>query len=297
MSRDGSTPTGSERPAVSILVPARNEAGYLDDCLASIDVLDTDHAHETVVVDGDSDDGTASIARDYGARVIEGPGDGIGAARHRGARAVDGKWVAFVDADTTVDPEWLDEIVAFVRDRRLVAASSRCRMPGFRSTFVTATINRVFPRLARPILPGFNFVVRAETYRDAGGFPNVPNEDTAFSRRLSAHGDVAYHPDVLVETSHRRVRESGLTGTLYHYLKLDVGRVRARNGDRDPGTTPTADAGSVSSRGGRSRRRQPSLPSRRRGRKAGFARRRAGRPGVGFSRRRSLARRTARWPA
>ena len=222
--------SGDGGPAVSVVVPAKDEAGYVDDCLASLDALDTDHTYETIVVDGDSDDGTVAVARRRGARVVEGPGDGIGAARHRGARAAEGDWLAFVDADTTVDPRWLDAVVGFARDRNLVAASTRCRMPGLRARLVSATINRVFPRLNRPILPGFNFVVDADTYRRAGGFPNVPNEDTAFSRRLSSYGDVAYHPDALVETSPRRVRESGLAGTLYHYAKLDVGRVRARNG-------------------------------------------------------------------
>ena len=161
--------------------------------------------------------------------MIEGPGDGIGAERHRGARAAEGDWLAFVDADTALDPEWLDQMLTFVQNRDLVAASSRCRMPGLRSSLMAATINEVFPRLQRPILPGFNFFVDAEVYRSAGGFPNVPNEDTAFSRRLSAHGNVAYHPDVLVETSPRRIAESGLSGTLYHYVKLDVKRIRGQS--------------------------------------------------------------------
>ena len=87
----------------------------------------------------------------------------------------------------------LDSLAALDTDRArgLVAASSRCRMLGLRASLVTATINHLF-------------------------------------RRLSAYGDVAYYPDALVETSGRRVRESGLTGTLYHYVKLDVGRIRTR---------------------------------------------------------------------
>ncbi|MFC4408715.1 glycosyltransferase [Haloarchaeobius iranensis] len=217
----------ADDPTVSVVVPARNEADYIGDCLDSIIAVDTDHTYEILVVDGDSRDGTATIARDHGVQVVPGRGTGIGAGRHRGARVASGDWLAFVDADTTVDPDWLDELLGFAREHDLVAASSRCRMPGVRASFVRGTINRVFPHLSRPVLPGFNFFVDTETYAEAGGFPNVPNEDTAFSRRLSAHGDVAYHPDALVETSPRRVAESGLTGTLYHYVKLDVGRLRS----------------------------------------------------------------------
>lgn len=231
----------TDDPTVSVVVPARNEADYVGDCLDSIAAVDSDHSYETILVDGDSDDATADIAREHGVQVVPGPGTGIGGGRHRGARVASGDWLAFVDADTTVDPDWLDELLGFAREHDLVAASSRCRMPGVRATLVQGTINRVFPHLSRPILPGFNFLVDAETYADAGGFPNVPNEDTAFSRRLSAHGDVAYHPDALVETSPRRVVQSGLTGTLYHYVRLDVGRLRNGygSGETDEVADPT----------------------------------------------------------
>lgn len=64
-------------------------------------------------------------------------------------------------------------------------------------------------------------------YAAAGGFPDVPNEDTAFSRHLGREYQTAYHPDVLVETSGRRIHRYGLTGTLLHYVYLDIGRIRA----------------------------------------------------------------------
>ncbi|WP_101297901.1 glycosyltransferase [Halegenticoccus soli] len=216
-----------DEPTVSVIVPARDEAAYLPSTLASVRAMDTDVEYELVVVDGASEDETPEIAAAYGADVYDNRGRGIGDARHLGARHAAGDWYAFVDADTVVEPNYLDAMLSFVRERDLVAASSRCRMPGLRPAVMEATINRVFPRLSAPILPGFNFFVESGAYREVGGFPNVPNEDTAFSRRLAAYGETAYHPDVLVETSPRRIGELGLTGTLYHYLKLDWGRYRA----------------------------------------------------------------------
>ncbi|WP_135807033.1 glycosyltransferase [Halorussus marinus] len=214
-------------PAVSFVVPAKDEAAYLPDALASIRDQRTDREYEIVVVDGDSDDDTAAIARRYGAAVVDQRDPGIGAARHRGAQATDGEWLAFVDADTAVDPDYLDAMLAFVRKNGLAAASSRCRMPDcLRATAMAATINHVFPRLGRPILPGFNCFVRRNAYADVGGFPNVPNEDTAFSRELARRYPTGYHPEALVETSPRRVERLGLTGTLVHYLRLDWRRLR-----------------------------------------------------------------------
>jgi len=215
-------------PTVSFVVPAKDEAACLPDALASIRAQRTAREYEIVVVDGDSDDATAEIARRDGAAVVEQCGSGIGDARHRGAEAAAGEWLAFVDADTVVDPTYLDAMLAFARENDLAAASSRCRMPGcLRALAVAATINHAFPRLDRPILPGFNCFVRRDAYFDVGGFPDVPNEDTAFSRELARRYPTGYHPAALVETSPRRVERLGLTGTLVHYLRLDWGRIRA----------------------------------------------------------------------
>ena len=92
------------------------------------------------------------------------------------------------------------------------------------------TINHVFPRLGAPVLPGFNTLVGRAAFEDVGGFPDVPNEDTAFSRRLGRRTPTGYCPAVLVETSGRRVADAGLSGTLYHYLRLDWRRLRTSPG-------------------------------------------------------------------
>lgn len=214
-------------PTVSVVVPARNEAEYLSATLESLRAQTTDRSYELVVVDGNSEDRTPEIAREFGARLVSGPGSTIGHGRHLGAQAARGEWLAFVDADTLVDPAYLETMLEYVREEGLAAASSRCRMRGGRATLMQAVINHVFPRLERPILPGFNFFVEREAYEAAGGFPDVPNEDTAFSRRLARSEETGYCPETLVETSPRRISESGLTGTLWHYARLDWGRYRA----------------------------------------------------------------------
>ncbi|MFC4550788.1 MULTISPECIES: glycosyltransferase [Halorussus] len=214
-------------PAVSFVVPAKDEEAYLPAALDSIRRQRTDRAYEVIVVDGDSADATADVAREYDAALVEQSGTTIADARHCGAKRADGDWLAFVDADTAVRPEYLDSMLAFARSEGLAAASSRCRMVGpRRARLMEATINHVFPRLDRPILPGFNCFVDRDAYFAVGGFPEVPNEDTAFSRKLGRTRETGYHPDVLVESSARRIADSGLTGTLYHYLRLDWGRIR-----------------------------------------------------------------------
>ncbi|WP_049921721.1 glycosyltransferase [Halopiger djelfimassiliensis] len=224
--------TGDDRKSgadVSFVVPARNEAEYLRGALASIAALDTAYEYEVLVVDGDSSDDTPAIAREYGATVVSGPGTSIARARNLGAERATGEWLAFVDADTEVRASYLTDMLGFVEANGLAAASSSCRITGpRRAKLMEATINYVFPRLERPVLPGFNCFVHRRAFAAVGGFPDVPNEDTAFSRRLAGRYPTAYCPSVLVESSGRRIADHGLTGTLWHYLRLDVDRLRSK---------------------------------------------------------------------
>jgi cellulose synthase/poly-beta-1,6-N-acetylglucosamine synthase-like glycosyltransferase len=107
----------------------------------------------------------------------------------QGAEAAAGEWLAFVDADTTVAPDYVERMLSFVEREGVTAATSRCRMTGPRRTKpVEWTIDHAFPRLSAPILPGFNTSVRRTAFESVGGFPDVPNEDTAFSRALGRSG-------------------------------------------------------------------------------------------------------------
>ncbi len=218
----------TDPPDVSFVVPALDEADYIRRAVESIRNLDTDYISETVVVDGGSTDGTREVVREHGVRLVDQDGTGIGAARHRGALETSGEWLAFVDADTELRPNYLTEMLGFAHREGLAAASSRCRITGpRRAKLMEATINHVFPRLSRPILPGFNLLVRRRVYEESGGFPNVGNEDTAYSRRLARSYPTGYCPEVLVETSGRRIADSGLTGAAVHYLTLDAARLRS----------------------------------------------------------------------
>lgn len=59
-----------ERPRLSIVIPCRNEAGYITRCLASLEAADLDRDRTTVLVcDGQSDDGTRNEIERFTARL------------------------------------------------------------------------------------------------------------------------------------------------------------------------------------------------------------------------------------
>src|SRR5450755_1248711 len=95
----------SERPMVSVIVPARNEEACLGTCLESL-AAQTGVSFEIIVVDDGSTDRTREIAQSFPrVRVID-PGalpegwTGKNNALVAGAKGARGAWLLFTDADT-----------------------------------------------------------------------------------------------------------------------------------------------------------------------------------------------------
>jgi glycosyltransferase involved in cell wall biosynthesis len=112
------------RPAVSVIVPARNEETCLGACLESL-VAQTGVAFEMIVVDDHSADRTREIAQSFpGVRVMEAgplPEGWIGKnnAVTAGAREARGQWLLFTDADTLHLPGSLARALAEARARQV----------------------------------------------------------------------------------------------------------------------------------------------------------------------------------
>ena len=97
---------------VSIIIPALNEEAYLpatlDSVRAGADHLraccagDVQAVVDVIVVDNDSTDETAAVARNAGARVVHEPWRSIARARNTGARHAAGNVLVFLDADVAV---------------------------------------------------------------------------------------------------------------------------------------------------------------------------------------------------
>ena len=107
----------SEECELSIILPCLNEAETLAVCIrkarTSLDQLGV--VGEIVVADNGSDDGSQSIARSEGARVVDIPMRGYGAALRGGIDAARGRFVLMADAD---DSYALDEIGPFLEALR-----------------------------------------------------------------------------------------------------------------------------------------------------------------------------------
>jgi len=111
-------------PAVSVLILTRNEAASLAMLLPELaHMAQGDRTHEVVVVDADSPDGTAAVARSHGARVIAQMGGGYASALREGLAACHGHYIVTLDADMSHRAEVVDALLAAAGDADLVVAS------------------------------------------------------------------------------------------------------------------------------------------------------------------------------
>ena len=111
---------------LAIILPALNEEAYLAQTLDSVHTAaELLRAHctvdiETIVVDNNSDDETAAVARTRGATVVREPLRNIARARNAGARHCTGDVLVFVDADVVLPRTALNDIHAAMSDPKCI---------------------------------------------------------------------------------------------------------------------------------------------------------------------------------
>ena len=86
-------------PGLSVIVITRNEEGNITDCLRSVS-----WAGEIVVVDAESADRTAELARQFTPKVFVAAWTGFAAAKELALRHATNEWVLWLDADERVTP-------------------------------------------------------------------------------------------------------------------------------------------------------------------------------------------------
>jgi GT2 family glycosyltransferase len=191
---------------VSFVIPALNEERHIGGCLQSIRALTLPanvNETEIIVVDNQSTDQTAQIARQAGARVIQVVPGRPSVARNAGARSARGSWLAFVDADCELPRDWLNRCAAeLARDTRAVAVGGAAAPPARNAPWVTRAWHSLAHTLAdskvRHVrwLPTFNLLVRRDAFERVGGFDETLTtcEDCALGFKLSVCGHLIHDP-------------------------------------------------------------------------------------------------------
>jgi hypothetical protein len=241
--RLGPEDPGELGETVSVVVPARDEAGRVGECVAAVLAQDATVV-EVVVVDDGSQDATAAEAEAAGARVVAAPAPRAGQAGKAAACAVGarqaaaGRWLAFVDADVVLAPRALSRLLAACLDTGAVAGS-----PLARQATRTLWEELLLPELGlavaerldldavadpgRPdaFLSGQCLLVRRDAYEAVVGFGALAGslvEDVALARRLKAAGG---RLEVRLAPGLAAVRMYGRFGELWEGLAKNLAEV------------------------------------------------------------------------
>ena len=217
---------------ISVIIPTYKEAANITRVVEDLRRYDPNCAVEVLVVDANSPDGTAEVARRVGAIVLQSPKPGRAAQMNFGAAQASGDILYFVHADVGIHPDYVAAIRAAVaqgheagcyrfrfdsRHPLLRINSYGTRFPGIMSRggdqtlFITRTL---FQRLGGfdeqfVIMEDFDIIVRI---RRVASFAIIPQDVLVSARKYETNGWL-------------RVQLANLTAFSLFFLKVSPGRI------------------------------------------------------------------------
>ena len=211
---------------LTVVIPTLNEAKRLPRCLESLS-NQTLKDFEVFVVDSVSKDGTADIARKWGAKVLCEPMLGVSIAKNTGASKVKSDVLVFTDADTTSPPDWLEKISKHFEDEKVVCVFGAIRPNDGNALdrFVFYVSSDLFPKIAHVfgfmIAHGPNIAFRRKVFVESGGYDERLTilEDNELPNRVRNYGKVVFDSSIWVYASARRFQEEGHLRPFLRFMK------------------------------------------------------------------------------
>ncbi|HXR44145.1 MAG TPA: glycosyltransferase family A protein [Pseudolysinimonas sp.] len=214
-------------PTVSIVIPAYNEERRIRACVVAA-IEQTEPADEIIVVDNRSTDGTMAVLESLKVEFPDAPivvfsqneEQGLVPTRNYGLDRALGEVIGRIDADSVLEPNWVEEVRALFRDPSVDAATGPMiyyDMPLRRfGHHADDALRRGILKLARDyhFVFGSNMAIRATAWRDIRDVvcrdeADVMHEDIDLSIHLHQRGHrVAYGPKMVAGMSARRLDDN-----------------------------------------------------------------------------------------
>ncbi|MCX6815960.1 MAG: glycosyltransferase family 2 protein [Candidatus Aenigmarchaeota archaeon] len=183
-------------PFVSVIIPTKNEENVIEKTLKKIKNSDYPGRMEIIVVDANSTDRTAKIARRYGRVIVERKPKGKPHALNLAMRKARGEIIYIIDADSWVEKDTIKNLILQMDGYKAVTGIN---LPENKNSFVTRfgrlenallidTDLFLYSLLKTAIVPGRNYAVYKNVLKKIGGFKNVLTEDLNISIRLYKAG-------------------------------------------------------------------------------------------------------------
>lgn len=203
---------------MSVIVCTYNRAKLLGNCLKSIESQTAGkNLYEVIVVNNNSTDNTQKIIEDFvrnrpNFRVIIEKNQGLSYARNKGWKEAKGKYIAYIDDDAIAEPNWVEQIVMFIKNNPKInvfgGPYGRFSLKPFPKWFpeeygilnLGDKIRKINPK--KEWLTGTNMIFRKVLFKKYGGFKTCLGmrgtkmyygEETEMIVRLSKKGEFIYY--------------------------------------------------------------------------------------------------------
>lgn len=202
----------------SVIIPAYNEELHLPETLRNLqkamEAVNPLHG-EIIVVDNNSTDRTAEIARDAGARVVFEAHNQISRARNCGGRAANSRNLIFLDADTIIRPEILSKTLDMLLSGKYYGGGIKVGFPEDVPLLIKL-FTGLWNRHAgiRKWVAGCYIFCLKEVFDDIGGFREdvYAAEEIYFAKSMAKRGrqkqlQFGYIDTWFIQTSPRKMAE------------------------------------------------------------------------------------------
>lgn len=110
------------RPLISFIVPVYNSERYIDKCINSI-LNQTVGDFEIIIIDDGSKDNSFKKCKKYqneneNVKVFSQRNQGVSVARNNGLKNSKGEWIAFVDVDDQIAPNYIESVLYYINEKK-----------------------------------------------------------------------------------------------------------------------------------------------------------------------------------
>lgn len=213
---------------ISVIIPVYNIAPYLDACLESV-CQQTYNMFEILIIDDGSTDGSYQKCQQYAEKypyitVLHQSHQGVSAARNLGIKKANGKYIAFVDGDDTIDVNYLETLEQYMLEDKYDIVFCACRIIDVKKN--TEKIFSISENYSGVLQNDFNLLYTSKT-RISIGTPVcklfkrdiILKNNIQFNESMINHEDAVFTFTYLQECSRYYI----INETFYNYFKHSRG--------------------------------------------------------------------------
>ena len=206
------------QPRISVVIPVRNEAGKIEQCLKAV-LSQSLKPHEIIVVDGHSTDKTVEKAIQFPVKILYEDYHNRAGGYQIGVENTEGEYIAFTDADCIPDMDWLANLIKEFDDG-IVGVGGGVKNVGkglwlesislATDTFLGSadSVQGRYFKSKRQVrsISGSNSMYKKSALKIIGGFNTALSgrEDAEINSRLREYGKLLYTPSAVIKHDHKR---------------------------------------------------------------------------------------------